>query len=268
LTILTPCDIFGNLVYSMMKKFTLLFSLLTIIAISACESKKSAKKEKATNTEELAQQVADTPVIPASIEPEKKNKMVEIITEFGTMKVRLYDETPLHRDNFIKLVEEGFYNDLLFHRVIKNFMVQGGDPNSKGAEPNTPLGNGGPGYTIPAEIKPGLFHKKGVLSAARLGDQMNPEKASSGSQFYLVQGTKVPAATLQQFAARSGYQYSPEQIEAYETVGGTPHLDGQYTVFGEVIEGLDIIDKIAAVPTAPGDRPLKDVKMTMRIVKK
>jgi len=254
-----------------MKKFTLLFSLITVIAFSACESNKSTKKEtqeQPENTVDAEEQVADTPVIPASVEPEKKNKMVEIITDFGTMKVRLYDETPLHRDNFIKLVEEGFYNDLLFHRVIKNFMIQGGDPNSRGAEPTTQLGNGGPGYTIPAEIKPGLFHKKGVLSAARLGDQMNPERASSGSQFYLVQGQKVPAATLQQFAARSGFTYTPEQIEAYETVGGTPHLDGQYTVFGEVVEGLDVIDKIAAVQTAPGDRPVQDVKMTMRIVKK
>lgn len=253
-----------------MKKFTLLFSLITAFALSACESNKSTNiesQEQSENTVDGGQQMVDTPVIPASTEPEKKNKMVEIITDFGTMKVRLYDETPLHRDNFIKLVEEGFYNDLLFHRVIKNFMVQGGDPNSKGAQPSTQLGSGGPGYTIPAEIKPGLFHKKGVLSAARLGDQVNPERASSGSQFYLVQGTKVPAATLQQFAARSGYSYTPEQIATYETVGGTPHLDGQYTVFGEVVEGLDVIDKIAAVQTMPGDRPVEDVKMTMRIVK-
>lgn len=253
-----------------MKKFTLLFALITVIALSACESNKTAKKENQdeNNTEEVAQQVVDTPVIPASTEPAKKNKMVEIITDFGTMKVRLYDETPLHRDNFIKLAEEGFYNDLLFHRVIQNFMIQGGDPNSRGAEPGTQLGSGGPGYTIPAEIKPGLFHKKGVLSAARLGDQMNPQRASSGSQFYLVQGSKVPAAALQQFSARSGYSYTPEQIAAYETVGGTPHLDGQYTVFGEVVEGLDVIDKIAAVKTMPGDRPVEDVKMTIRVVEK
>jgi len=254
-----------------MKKLTLYFSLITLIAISACESKRSAKKEnkqEPNSTLVADEQVADTPVIPASIEPEKKNKMVEIVTDFGTMKVRLYDETPLHRDNFIKLVEEGFYNDLLFHRVIKSFMIQGGDPNSKGAEPGTQLGSGGPGYTIPAEIKPGLIHKKGVLSAARMGDQVNPQRASSGSQFYLVQGALVPAASLQQFAARSGISYTPEQITTYETVGGTPHLDGQYTVFGEVVEGLDIIDKIAAVQTMPGDRPVKDVKMTMRVVKK
>ncbi|MDX5321006.1 MAG: peptidylprolyl isomerase [Bacteroidota bacterium] len=194
--------------------------------------------------------------------------MVEIITDFGTMKVRLYDETPLHRDNFIKLVEEGFYNDLLFHRVIKSFMIQGGDPDSRGAAPEVQLGSGGPGYTVPAEIRPGLFHKKGALSAARMGDQVNPQRASSGSQFYIVQGNVVPEPMLQQFSARSGITYTPEQVEAYKTIGGTPHLDGQYTVFGEVVEGLEVIDKIAAVQTRPGDRPVQDVKMTVRVVKK
>lgn len=254
-----------------MKKTSSFIALAAILILSACGANKETKKEQEEpvneNTEIQTEQV-DTPVIPASAEPEKKQKMVEITTDYGTMTIRLYDETPLHRDNFLKLAEEGFYNDLLFHRIIKGFMIQGGDPNSKGAAPEVQLGNGGPGYTVPAEFRNGLYHKKGALAAARLGDQMNPQRASSGSQFYIVQGAPVPQPQLQQLAARSGIQYTPEQIEMYTTVGGTPFLDGQYTVFGEVVEGLDVIDKIAAVQTRPGDRPVQDVKMTVRVVKK
>ncbi len=250
------------------KIFTL--SILALVFLGACESNKKIKnqQEDSNNEVKATNTVADTPVIPASTEPEKKNKMVEIVTDHGTMKVRLYDETPLHRDNFIKLVEEGYYNDLLFHRIIKGFMIQGGDPNSKNAGPEVQLGSGGPGYTVPAEIKSGLYHKKGALAAARMGDQMNPQKASSGSQFYIVQGSVVQESMLQQIASRSGITYTPEQITTYTTIGGTPFLDGQYTVFGEVIEGMDVIDKIAAVKTLPGDRPELNVKMTVRTVKK
>ncbi len=243
------------------------------LLIAACGDQK--QKENNTNDnrepEEQSQTVPankqDTPVVPVS-QPENKNIMVEIKTNYGTMKVKLYDETPLHRDNFVKLVKEGFYDGLLFHRVIKNFMIQGGDPNSKGAAPGVQLGSGGPGYTIPAEFSSKFIHKKGALSAARLGDQMNPKRESSGSQFYIVQGQVVPQNMLQQFSARSGVQYTPEQVQTYSTVGGTPHLDGQYTVFGEVVEGLEVIDKIAAVQTAPGDRPLEDVKMSISVVEK
>lgn len=244
-----------------------------------------------------------------------KEPVVVIETDLGTMKVKLYNETPAHRDNFLKLAKEGFYNDLLFHRVIKEFMIQGGDPDSKGAPAGKQLGAGDVGYQIPAEFNyPKFMHKKGALSAARQGDQVNPEKKSSGCQFYIVQGktytdkeltrmednmkqqammrkfNELKKANMDQIRQlmqaqdRAGIQElqnklvkecedyvaaHPEECKmtdevkkVYKEVGGTPFLDGEYTVFGEVIEGLDIIDKIAAVETAPGDRPVKDVKMT------
>jgi peptidyl-prolyl cis-trans isomerase B (cyclophilin B) len=197
-----------------------------------------------------------------------KQTKVLISTSYGDIKLVLYDETPKHRDNFIKLVKEGFYDNTLFHRVINTFMIQGGDPESRNAEAGKMLGNGGPGYTIPAEFNTKFIHKKGALSAARQGDNVNPQKASSGSQFYLVQGKKTSKAELDKMSKRTGASYTAEQIKEYETNGGTPFLDMNYTVFGEVIEGLDVIDKIAVVPTARGDRPKEDVKMTMKIVKK
>jgi peptidylprolyl isomerase len=249
-----------------------------------------------------------------------KDVMVELSTEFGTMKILLYGETPKHRDNFLKLVEQGFYNDLLFHRVIKDFMIQGGDPDSKGAAQGKQLGAGDVGYTIPAEfVYPKYYHKKGALAAARQGDQVNPEKRSSGCQFYIVQGKKLTDAEIKQMEYNllgqakesrfyeivrersaeiqklrmeknqaglnnlqseivaqledefkdkaSQYVMSDEMKEVYKTVGGTPFLDNAYTVFGEVVEGLDVIDKIAAVETAPGDRPKSDVKMKIKVVK-
>lgn len=199
-------------------------------------------------------------------ETENKGTMVIISTSYGDMKVKLYDETPQHRDNFIKLAKEGFYDGLLFHRVIQQFMIQGGDPNSKNAQPGQQLGAGGPGYTVPAEFNPNFIHKKGALSAARQGDQVNPKKASSGSQFYIVQGKPASAQELQYLSSRTGVQYTPEQAAVYAEVGGTPFLDQQYTVFGEVVEGLDVIDKIAAVRTAPGDRPIEDVKFSVKVV--
>lgn len=197
---------------------------------------------------------------------EKQETMVIISTNYGDMKIKLYDETPLHRDNFIKLAKEGYYDGLLFHRVIQQFMIQGGDPNSKNAQPGQMLGTGGPGYTVPAEFNPNFIHKKGALSAARQGDQVNPAKASSGSQFYIVQGKPVSAQELRFLSSRTGVQYTEEQAAVYAEVGGTPFLDMQYTVFGEVVEGLDVIDKIAAVRTAPGDRPVEDVNFTVKVV--
>ncbi len=188
----------------------------------------------------------------------------EIETEFGVMKVKLYNSTPLHRDNFIKLAKEGFYEDLLFHRVISGFMVQGGDPKSKGAGPDVRLGTGGPGYRIPAEI--GALHIKGALSAARTGGASNPEKESSGSQFYVVQGKPVQEAQISSIEKSKGVKYTQAQRDLYRTLGGTPQLDNDYTVFGEVVEGMEVIDKIAAVPTKPGDRPVEDVKMSVKIV--
>ncbi|MDE7091069.1 MAG: peptidylprolyl isomerase [Bacteroidales bacterium] len=191
---------------------------------------------------------------------------VRIETPYGDMVVKLYDETPKHRDNFIKLVKEGFYDNLLFHRVIENFMIQGGDPDSKGAPAGKMLGVGDVGYTVPAEFVKGLYHKKGALSAARQSDAVNPAKASSGCQFYIVQGQVYPQEIFAMFESR-GLKLNDEQKQLYSTVGGTPHLDGDYTVFGEVIEGLDIIDKIAAVQTDRADRPVEDVWMKMRIEK-
>ena len=192
--------------------------------------------------------------------------MVEITTPYGKMLVQLSDQTPKHRDNFIKLVEEGFYEDLIFHRVIDGFMLQGGDPNSKNAAPGTQLGSGGPGYTIDAEITPELAHVKGALAAARLGDQMNPTKASSGSQFYIVSGRPVTEQDLKRTESSKNLRYDPDTREAYVERGGVPFLDAEYTVFGHVVEGMDVIDKIAAAKTAPGDRPVEDVTMRMRII--
>lgn len=243
---------------------------------------------------------------------------VIIKTTEGDITVRLYDETPLHRDNFLKLAKEGFYNGTLFHRVIKDFMIQGGDPDSKGAPAGASLGTGGPGYTVKAEmVYPQLFHKRGALSAARLGDEMNPERESSGSQFYIVWGKVYKPAELKQMEKQMAMQqeqqvfntlvaahraeimemrrnrdraalqelqdrliaetkakvkeggvpsFTAEQTEAYTTVGGTPFLDGQYTVFGEVESGLDVVEKIQTCETNHADRPLKDVVMEVEVI--
>lgn len=247
---------------------------------------------------------------------QKTDHVVTIKTRYGDMVAILYDETPKHKENFIKLAREHYYDSLTFHRVIEGFMIQGGDPDSKKAGKDVRLGNGGPGYTIPAEFNNKLFHEKGALSAARLGDQMNPEKASSGSQFYIVQGTRQSESrirldqekygkALQQFFQKpenkvyfdtintffqtrdeKGYEaylsklkpvvekqlgvsvekeVDPEIVKAYTTVGGTPQLDGQYTVFGKVIKGLEVIDKIASQPKDPNDRPLEDVRMQVTV---
>lgn len=195
----------------------------------------------------------------------EKETMIEITTDYGVMKAKLYDATPKHRDNMVKLIKDGFYNGLLFHRVINGFMIQGGDPQSKDAAPQQRLGGGGPGYQIDAEI--GALHFKGVLAAARTGDQVNPERKSSGSQFYIVQGKPVPQGQLDNIARTNNMQYTPEQAAKYAELGGTPFLDNQYTAFGEVVEGLDVLDKIAAVQTGAGDRPVQDVKMTIKLIK-
>jgi peptidyl-prolyl cis-trans isomerase B (cyclophilin B) len=248
---------------------------------------------------------------------QKKDHVVTIKTKYGDMVAILYDETPKHKANFIKLASEHYFDSLLFHRVIEGFMIQGGDPESKKAQSGQHLGNGGPGYTIDAEINPKFFHEKGALSAARLGDEMNPKKASSGSQFYIVQGKKYSenelttdpqkySMALQQFFQKpenknyydslgtffkrqdsKGYEayimslkpvveqqlgikvdkenVSPEMVKAYSTIGGAPHLDGGYTVFGKVIKGLDVIDKIAAVQKDPANRPVEDIRMTVTV---
>ena len=243
----------------------------------------------------------------------EKETVLKIETSMGDIKVKLYNETPKHRDNFIKLAKDGTYNGTLFHRVIKDFMVQAGDPESKNAPKGKMLGSGDVGYTVPAEfVYPKYFHKKGALSAARQGDEVNPKKESSGCQFYIVTGKVFNDSTLlnmeqqknqnkvteafnalaqkhmkeiykmrkandqdglyalqdtlfiqaeAEAAKQPDFHFTPEQIKAYTTVGGTPHLDGEYTVFGEVVEGMDIVDKIQQVKTDRSDRPEEDVKI-------
>lgn len=249
--------------------------------------------------------------------PINQNPIVVIKTKYGIIKVKLYNETPKHRDNFIKLVKEHYYDSLLFHRVINTFMIQGGDPDSKHAQPGQILGNGGPNYTIPAEFVPTLYHKRGALAAARKNDQINPTKASSGSQFYIVQGkvftneeldyieqqininkkkqlieqmmntpeyswmkTKFDSMiksgnpnAVQDFLKETNsivekemtkigkFQFTSQQRKLYTTIGGAPHLDGSYTVFGEVIEGMNVVDSIASVKRDKNDRPIEDIRM-------
>ncbi|MBL7893587.1 MAG: peptidylprolyl isomerase [Bacteroidia bacterium] len=256
---------------------------------------------------------------------ETKETHIQIVTTEGVIKIKLYNDTPLHRDNFVKLVNSHFYDSTIFHRVINQFMIQGGDPDSKKAAPGVMLGNGSTGYTIPAEIMPDKhYHKKGALAAARMGDEVNPNKESSGCQFYIVQGRNfsnedlntmeqrmlnnqkqeafsrlmnkpenagirtrfttfqqsqqtdslmaisklIEPMVLAEVSKMPQFKFSEEQRKIYSTVGGTPHLDGGYTVFGEVVEGLDLVDKIAAVKTLPGDRPEKDIRILKMSIEK
>lgn len=199
----------------------------------------------------------------STVSKKDRKRDVSMETSMGTLVIRLSDSTPLHRDNFLKLVKTGYYDGILFHRVIKDFMIQGGDPNSKTAKPGEPLGNGGPGYLVPAEFRETLFHKKGVIAAARSN---NPEKASSGSQFYIAQGKVYTEAGLDslEISRLQGKKIPALYRSAYTSVGGIPHLDQNYTVYGEVIKGLEVVDAIAAVQTSKGndrDRPMVDVKI-------
>jgi cyclophilin family peptidyl-prolyl cis-trans isomerase len=201
------------------------------------------------------------------VAPKADNSIrVKITTDSGIIIVKLYDSTPLHRDNFVKLVKEGFYDSLMFHRVIPEFMIQGGDPMSKNAPDGSMLGMGGGDMTrIPAEFKPSLIHKKGALAAARDG---NPQKASSACQFYLVQGKKVTDAELNMMEQSKGIKYTPAQRNAYKTMGGTPFLDMEYTVFGETESGIEVIEKIATVSRDGNNRPGGNIRMKMEIMTK
>ncbi len=230
-----------------MKKITLIYTVCLLLSVTVNAQKD--KKEK-----------ADAKKPKGEVE-----HLVLISTSMGDMTVKLYNETPKHRDNFLKLVADSFYDSLLFHRVIRNFMIQGGDPLSKNAAPGVMLGSGDNGYTVPAEFVPGIFHKKGALAAARTE---NPEKASSGCQFYIVQGQTVTADQIKMLEQQRGLVFTDEQKTIYTTSGGVPFLDGSYTVFGQVVEGMDVIDKIAAVKTAPGDRPVENVYiLKMKLLK-
>ncbi len=273
-----------------MKYITYAFTILTLLfLLPGCKGPKSSNTDK-------------------DISP-SKHYYVTFHTTAGDIAVKLYNETPRHRDNFVKFAKEGYFNGVLFHRVIQNFMIQSGDPDSKNAPKGKLLGNGGPGYTIPAEIHKDLFHKKGALAAARMGDRTNPERASSGSQFYIVQGKTFTDAELDQIEKRINqtnrnniyyyyqkkvaaemeksskpvnrqqinqeamiratdsldkyipFRFSDTQRNVYKTTGGAPHLDGGYTVFGEVVSSMDIVDKIASAATDKNDRPLEDIKI-------
>lgn len=203
----------------------------------------------------------------SSFAAKPKNTYVKVETNYGTVYLKLYNETPKHRDNFIKLAKEGTLDSTLFHRVIPEFMIQGGDPTSKTAKAGDQLGGGDIGYTIPAEFLPNLFHKRGALAAAR---DNNPAKASSGSQFYIVQGKKYTDAELDGIEKNrlQNRKFTPEQREIYKTIGGAPFLDGSYTVFGEVVKGMQMVDNICTVKVDRNDRPLTDIKMTVSLVEK
>lgn len=196
--------------------------------------------------------------------PSKKDEVVTIATHKGTMRFILFDETPKHKANFIKLAKDKFYNGLLFHRVIDDFMIQGGDPESRNAKPDAMLGRGDNGYKVPAEFNGKLFHQKGALAAAR---DNNPAKESSGCQFYIVEGRKWSKADLEKQSARAARKLTDAQKKVYETIGGTPHLDGAYTVFGQLIDGMEVIDKIASVDKDERDRPEKDIAMKVSVKK-
>ena len=253
-----------------MNKMKTLFTLALVcfFAVNVHAQVKKPVVKKATTTKTTAKKTAVTPkrtsTVRAKVIPGTR---VKITTDSGVMIIRLYDKTPLHRDNFIKLANDHFFDSLLFHRVIQDFMIQGGDPQSKYAQPGQMLGSGDVGYTIPAEFDTSFIHKRGALSAARMGDQVNPAKASSGCQFYVVQGKKWTDADLNNMEMQQGRKYSTAQRNMYKTIGGTPFLDTGYTVFGEVEKGLEVIDKIASVPKAPGDRPLGDVRMKIEVIK-
>ena len=204
------------------------------------------------------------------VQAQEAETIVQIDTDKGKIKVKLYNDTPKHRDNFIKNVNDHLYDGLLFHRVIKQFMIQAGDINSKDAPIEQHLGDGDLGYTIPAEIVfPKYFHKRGVLAAARVGDEENPERASSASQFYIVTGKFFTEMELDKMEKEQGITFTPEELEAYMLEGGTPHLDGKYTIFGEVIKGMKVVDKIQFTETNAEDRPVENIRIkSMKIVKK
>ena len=236
------------------------------------------KSEMKQNLRNLGMVLLTMLLLPALAFTQKKGKTpkAEVVkpdvilhTSYGDIGLKLYEDTPLHRENFLKLAHAHFYDSTLFHRVIKDFMIQGGDPYSKDPAKKAQAGMGGPGYTLPAEIMPQYFHKKGALAAARLGDQGNPKRESSGSQFYIVEGKTMTDQELDRAEAQmkamvsKDFKFSPAAREAYKTIGGSPWLDQQYSIFGEVVSGMDVVDKIAACEKLPGDRPKVDIMMTM-----
>jgi cyclophilin family peptidyl-prolyl cis-trans isomerase len=266
--------------FAMKRLFTFIVGCMTIIALGSATGCNETKKVEgqasetvatpATEPEKPVETLSEAKVISGQALSKEildsigkiNGSKVRIYTSFGDMIVVLYDETPKHRDNFLKLAREGFYNGLLFHRVMRNFMIQGGDPDSKNAPAGKQLGMGGPGYTVPAEFNSKFIHKKGALAAARQPDQVNPQKKSSGSQFYIVQGVPQIMSQLNLMS-----YLTDDQRKAYAANGGYPSLDREYTVFGEVVYGMEVIDKIAAVPVGNANRPVQDVIMNMEVIK-
>ncbi|MBQ3750736.1 MAG: peptidylprolyl isomerase [Bacteroidales bacterium] len=236
-----------------MKKTATFLILLSVIVLSSCSSQKKVESDsKKTNSAAEVKTEAK-----AENKPEKMTEVL-IKTTKGNIKIALYNETPQHRDNFIKLVKENYYDGVLFHRIIQGFMIQTGDPDSKTAKPGQRLGAGGPSYRIPAEFVPTLYHRRGAVAAAR---DNNPAKASSGSQFYIVDGKPYDNAYLDMLQQRTGKVFNEEQRQIYTTLGGAPFLDGDYTVFGQVLSGMEVVDKIAAQPKDQFDRPMEDIKI-------
>ena len=237
-----------------MKRNAFICIVLSVMVLAACSSPKEVKTDNSAATLETTAQESQN---------NNNEKMTQVLlkTTFGDIVIALYNDTPQHKANFEKLVSEKFYDGVLFHRIIKGFMIQGGDPDSKTAKPGQRLGSGDVGYTIPAEFVPAHFHKRGAVCAARMGDNVNPQKASSGCQFYIVDGTVYDNNKLDMLAMRTGKTFTPEQYQAYTTDGGAPFLDGDYTVFGEVVRGMTVVDKIAAQQKDGADRPLEDIKI-------
>lgn len=245
-------------------KLLLTLSLSLFVFVSTAQVKKPVVK-KITTTATKKPLIKAKPKKPVIILPASPiGVRVKITTDMGEIVVRLYDKTPKHRDNFVKLVSDHFYDSLLFHRIIAGFMIQGGDPESKHAIPDVMLGKGDVGYTIAAEFDSTLYHKKGALAAARTN---NPEKASSGCQFYIVQGKKYSDEELDMITLQTGVYFSPARRMTYKMLGGTPKLDMNYTVFGEVESGIEVLDQIAQVQKNGYDRPLKDISMKMEVIK-
>lgn len=235
-------------------------SLLFLIFLLSCKTTKVSKITISTD-----KVLKDS--VPSKFEPDPFSSLLEMETQFGTMKIELFFEAGEHRENFIKLAKNKALDGTLFHRVIKNFMVQGGDPSTKTAKAGQRIGSNSSGKEISAEINSRYFHVKGALAAARQPDEVNPEKKSSGSQFYIVHGNPVSTETLDKNERSLGIVYGTQNRELYRLLGGAPQLDMNYTVFGRVYEGLNVIDSIALQPTDSYDRPEKDVKITMRVIK-
>ena len=254
----------------MFKGFCFIAIMLSLLVGHVLAQTKSKAPVKKAGVRTIAPTKAVTPVGMPWMQLTTKERLVEISTDYGVMIAKLYDSTPLHRDNFLKLVDQKFYDSLLFHRVINQFMIQGGDPTSKTAPDGVPLGSGSiKGDRVPAEFKPYFFHKRGALAAAR---DENPMKASSNCQFYIVHGKNVSPQELDNISgqrsksANISSSYSSQQKEIYNRIGGTPFLDQNYTVFGEVISGLDVIDKISRAPKDQTDRPLQNIRMKVRLL--